>query len=77
MLLKITRTGETGYEEEDLGGVAFVPLVGEQGWAENGRRSGSSHVPGGSRGRVLPEMIAAAGPPWAGTMHEPSWSTRF
>ncbi len=36
MLLKITRTGETGYEEEDLGGVAFVPLVGEQGWAEDG-----------------------------------------
>ena len=24
---------ETDYEEEDLGGVRFVPLIGEQGWA--------------------------------------------
>lgn len=30
-LLKITRTGGTTFEEEDLGGVMFVPLVGEQG----------------------------------------------
>ena len=27
------------FEEEDLGAVAFVPLIGEQGWAEDGRRS--------------------------------------
>lgn len=33
---KITRTSEDAYEEENLGGVAFVPLVGEQGWAEDG-----------------------------------------
>jgi len=33
-LLKITRTDATHYEEEDLGSVAFVPLIGEQGWAE-------------------------------------------
>jgi protein-L-isoaspartate(D-aspartate) O-methyltransferase len=32
-LRKITRLSETQYEGEDLGGVAFVPLIGEQGWA--------------------------------------------
>jgi protein-L-isoaspartate(D-aspartate) O-methyltransferase len=62
-LLKITRASAAGYEEEDLGGVMFVPLVGEQGWAEDGRRSATSHVPGQSRGRTLPEMIANAAEP--------------
>ena len=33
-LLKITRKGATEYEEESLGAVRFVPLIGEQGWAE-------------------------------------------
>jgi protein-L-isoaspartate(D-aspartate) O-methyltransferase len=38
-LRKVTRLSETQYEEEDLGAVAFVPLIGEQGWAEDGWRS--------------------------------------
>jgi protein-L-isoaspartate(D-aspartate) O-methyltransferase len=59
-LRKVTRLSETQYEEEDLGGVAFVPLIGEQGWAEDGRRSAGNHVPGRSCGRTLPDMIAAA-----------------
>jgi protein-L-isoaspartate(D-aspartate) O-methyltransferase len=59
-LLKITRRSEAEYEEEDLGAVMFVPLIGEQGWAEDGRRAASNHVPGRSRGRTLPEMIADA-----------------
>jgi protein-L-isoaspartate(D-aspartate) O-methyltransferase len=62
-LLKITRTGAAAYEKEDLGAVAFVPLIGEQGWAEDGRRSASNHVPGGARGRTLPDMIAEAAEP--------------
>jgi protein-L-isoaspartate(D-aspartate) O-methyltransferase len=62
-LLKITRESEADFEEESLGGVSFVPLVGEQGWAEDGRRSASNHVPGRSRGRMLPEMIAEAAEP--------------
>ena len=33
-LLRITRTGATRFEEEDLGGVIFVPLIGDQGWSE-------------------------------------------
>jgi protein-L-isoaspartate(D-aspartate) O-methyltransferase len=62
-LLKVTRTRQTDYEEEDLGGVMFVPLIGEQGWAEDGRRSASNHVPGQSRGQSLPELIAEAAEP--------------
>jgi protein-L-isoaspartate(D-aspartate) O-methyltransferase len=60
-LLKITRKNEIDFDEEDLGAVMFVPLIGEQGWAEDGRRAGTNHVPGQSRGRSLPEMIAEAG----------------
>jgi protein-L-isoaspartate(D-aspartate) O-methyltransferase len=59
-LLKVTRAGQADYEEEDLGAVMFVPLIGEQGWAEDGRRSASNHVPGQSRGQSLPELIAEA-----------------
>src|SRR4051794_26029738 len=35
-LRKITRTAAADYEEEALGTVAFVPLIGEQGWSEDG-----------------------------------------
>jgi protein-L-isoaspartate(D-aspartate) O-methyltransferase len=62
-LLKITRTSGTTFEEEDLGMVMFVPLVGEQGWAEDGSRAATNHVPGHSAGRSLPEMIAQAAEP--------------
>jgi protein-L-isoaspartate(D-aspartate) O-methyltransferase len=31
-LRKVTRLSATEYEEKDLGAVAFVPLIGEQGW---------------------------------------------
>jgi protein-L-isoaspartate(D-aspartate) O-methyltransferase len=34
-LIKITRTGEKGFEEEELGGVRFVPLIGKHGWTED------------------------------------------
>jgi len=32
-LVKLTREADDRFEEEDLGEVAFVPLVGEHGWA--------------------------------------------
>jgi protein-L-isoaspartate(D-aspartate) O-methyltransferase len=35
MLRRIRRRTETDYEEEDLGSVTFVPLIGEQGWSED------------------------------------------
>jgi protein-L-isoaspartate(D-aspartate) O-methyltransferase len=62
-LLKLTRTAPDAWEEEKLGAVRFVPLIGEQGWAEDGTRAASTHVPGGSRSRSLPELIAEAAEP--------------
>ena len=62
-LLKITRVNERRYETEDIGAVAFVPLIGEQGWAEDGRRAATNHVPGHSRKQSLPQMIAEAAEP--------------
>ena len=62
-LLKIVRKGKDEYDEHDLGPVLFVPLVGAQGWAEDGRRSASNHVPGHARGQSLPQMIAQAAEP--------------
>lgn len=59
-LLKVTRTTETEFVEENLGSVAFVPLIGEQGWAEDGSRAASNHKPGHSRRQSVPEMIAEA-----------------
>jgi protein-L-isoaspartate(D-aspartate) O-methyltransferase len=45
-LCKITRTAESTYEQENLGAVAFVPLVGAQGWTEGGTRSVTRHTRG-------------------------------
>ncbi len=47
-LVRIRRLGADRFEEEDLGGVRFVPLVGEHGW-----REAAAPLP-------LPVMIAAA-----------------
>ena len=33
-LVKVTRRGEEDFEQEDLGPVRFVPLIGAHGWAE-------------------------------------------
>jgi protein-L-isoaspartate(D-aspartate) O-methyltransferase len=58
-LHQIIRKHESEYEEEDLGGVSFVPLVGEQAWTEDGRRAASNHRPGQSSGLSLAQMLAA------------------
>src|SRR3546814_907709 len=60
-LCKVTRISESRFDEENLGAVRFVPLIGEQGWQEDGRRAASNHVAGTSRSQSLPEMIAEAG----------------
>ena len=60
-LLKIVRTGEDAYDQEILGSVTFVPLIGRHGWTEDGQRAASRHLPG--RGDSLPELIAAAAEP--------------
>ncbi|WP_028055746.1 protein-L-isoaspartate(D-aspartate) O-methyltransferase [Sphingobium bisphenolivorans] len=59
-LCKISRRDEDRYEEDSLGAVMFVPLIGAQGWREDGSRAASSHVPGAARDLTLPEMIGEA-----------------
>ncbi|CAA9526019.1 MAG: Protein-L-isoaspartate O-methyltransferase, partial [uncultured Sphingomonadaceae bacterium] len=53
-LLKITRTGEDEYEQEEFGAVRFVPLIGAHAWNEKGERSDP---------RMLPELIRDAAEP--------------
>jgi protein-L-isoaspartate(D-aspartate) O-methyltransferase len=65
-LIRLRRTGEDAFEEEDLGGVMFVPLVGEQGWTEEGapaRRTPEPRSFRPPREAALPELIAAAAEP--------------
>jgi len=59
-LCKVTRVAQDRYTTENLGGVAFVPLIGAQGWAEDGTHSASSHVPGRTRGHEAKDLIANA-----------------
>ena len=35
-LIRVRRMGEDAFEEEDFGPVAFVPLIGAEGWPEKG-----------------------------------------
>jgi protein-L-isoaspartate(D-aspartate) O-methyltransferase len=39
-LVAVTRTAEEAYQATDLGPVRFVPLIGAQGWSDEGERSG-------------------------------------
>src|SRR5438045_2892321 len=52
-LVRVERVGENQYDQEDLLPVRFVPLIGEQGWAEDAPRA--ARVP-----LRLPELIARA-----------------
>jgi protein-L-isoaspartate(D-aspartate) O-methyltransferase len=38
-LIRVTRRGDGSLEHEDLGGVRFVPLIGEEGWAPEAARA--------------------------------------
>lgn len=38
-LLRVVRTGEHEYQEEDLGSVRFVPLIGAAGWEDESARA--------------------------------------
>lgn len=58
-LMKITRVNATTFEEQDLGGVRFVPLIGEQGWSDERLATRAGPRPAMS----LPEMIADAAEP--------------
>lgn len=54
-LIRVTRVAANRYDEEDLGGVMFVPLIGEEGWSEH---SGHANV---LAHKSVPELIADAG----------------
>ena len=52
-LLRVRRTSEHEYQEEDLGSVRFVPLIGAAGWQDE---TGGTPV-SGKAGASLPELI--------------------
>jgi protein-L-isoaspartate(D-aspartate) O-methyltransferase len=54
-LIRLTRVAANKFEEEDLGGVTFVPLIGEQGWRDD-LKAPQIREPRLS----LPQMIARA-----------------
>ena len=62
-LCKVSRVAKDRFEEENLGAVRFVPLIGAQGWREDGSRAANNHAPGALRGLSLAEMIAEAAEP--------------
>ena len=62
-LVKLTRRSAVDFEEEHLGAVRFVPLVGGTGWVEDGRRASSRHVAGAAQHKPLPALIAEAAEP--------------
>jgi protein-L-isoaspartate(D-aspartate) O-methyltransferase len=54
-LVRVTRVSASRYEEEDLGSVLFVPLIGAHGWADEAGQAVSA------AGRLsLPQRIATA-----------------
>lgn len=63
MLCKVRRIGTDHFETEILGAVKFVPLIGAEGWLEDGSLAASNHAPGASRNLTLPQMIAKAAEP--------------
>lgn len=75
-LLRITRRTATEYDEETFGAVRFVPLIGEQGWAENGTRSASNHAAGHVRAQSVTDMIRAAIEPLP-AFEDPAFGTLF
>ena len=54
-LVKVKRVAEDEYEQEDLGQVRFVPLIGAHGWRDEKGAKG--------RSPALPEMIREAAEP--------------
>jgi protein-L-isoaspartate(D-aspartate) O-methyltransferase len=69
-LVKVTRINATHFEEEDLGGVMFVPLIGEHGWSKDeqaGLRSRRAPEPRSfrepARDQTISDLIGAAAEP--------------
>jgi protein-L-isoaspartate(D-aspartate) O-methyltransferase len=69
-LVKVTRISANHFEEEDLGGVMFVPLIGEHGWAKDEQadlRTGRAPEPRSfrepARDQTISDLIGAAAEP--------------
>ena len=60
-LLCVTRTAEDSWNEQNLGGVRFVPLIGAHGRYEDGSRAASNHQP--ARAKSLAEVVAEVAEP--------------
>jgi protein-L-isoaspartate(D-aspartate) O-methyltransferase len=75
-LLRITRRSAKDYDEETFGAVRFVPLIGEQGWAENGTRSASDHSAGHARAQSVSDLIRIAIEPLP-AFDDPAFGTLF
>ena len=73
-LLEITRSGRETWEQERVSSVRFVPLIGSQGWTEDGRRAATSRVP--APDRSLPEMMAETVEPLP-DFEEPAFGQAF
>jgi protein-L-isoaspartate(D-aspartate) O-methyltransferase len=65
-LVRITRTAEHRYDEEELMPVAFVPLVGEEGWSEGAERPARARRPAGREraARSASSLVAASCEPF-------------
>jgi protein-L-isoaspartate(D-aspartate) O-methyltransferase len=59
-LVKVTRTSANSFEEEDLGAVSFVPLIGAHGWTEH-ETPAAPRPPSGET--TIPALIAEAAEP--------------
>ena len=59
-LVKVTRTSASSFEEEDLGEVRFVPLIGEHGGGEADAPARSAHAPKTDRDNPVSALLCAA-----------------
>src|SRR6056297_988488 len=68
-LIRVTKTGDDNYEQEDLGAVRFVPLVGAAGWSDpeirEDIREGKSEPPASAPAQKVTEVIARAAEPFS------------
>ena len=60
-LVRVTRVSPTEYDHEQLGSVRFVPLIGELGWAEVGKRGGGRPLPADVSGPLIARSAPAHG----------------
>src|SRR5665647_1087157 len=75
-LTRVTRRSETQFDHEDLGGVRFVPLIGEQGWGDAEFVPPKVQTPppapkGASRPAVISKLIAECAEPITGIEDAP------